>query len=99
MNKKNVYIGRKGVVFISGKDGTRFRYPSKSSLWANPFKIENNDREECLRKYREYIVKKIEEENLIYELLDLKDKILGCWCAPEQCHGHVLQELIELYSK
>ena len=99
-DSNNVYIGRRGVVFISGADGTRFRYPQRDSIWANPYKVgRNGNREECIALYKEYIVKKIEEENLVSELLRLKDKVLGCWCAPEPCHGHVLQELIELYSK
>ena len=99
MDTSNVYIGRRGIVFISGSQGVRVRYPSKDSIWANPYKIVDNDREECLRKYREYIISKIEKDNLMYELFQLKDKTLGCWCAPEPCHGHILQELIELYSK
>jgi len=32
---------------------------------------------------------------LIDSLPELKDKVLGCWCAPEPCHGDVLKELTE----
>ena len=28
-------------------------------------------------------------------LLALKGKRLGCWCAPDPCHGHVLVKLID----
>lgn len=31
---------------------------------------------------------------ILVVLDELKDKILGCWCAPKLCHGHVLVELI-----
>lgn len=100
MDKNNEYIGRRGVVFVTGADGTRFRYPQKDSIWANPYKVgKDGDRDECIALYRQYIIKKIKDEKLYDELLKLKDKVLGCWCAPEPCHGHVLQELIELYSK
>lgn len=93
-NKNNAYIGRRGVVFIDG-----VRYPLENSIWCNPFKISDQlDREECIEKYREYIVDKIEKENLVPELLSLKDKILGCWCSPEPCHGDVLIELIQQYE-
>ena len=27
---------------------------------------------------------------------ELKDKVLGCWCHPELCHGDVLVELIKM---
>ncbi|KAG0042963.1 hypothetical protein BGZ83_011989, partial [Gryganskiella cystojenkinii] len=30
----NIYIGRRGVVFVDGE-----RYPKQDSPWANPFKI------------------------------------------------------------
>ena len=39
---------------------------------------------------------KIGERNL-YDLFELKDKTLGCWCYPEKCHGDVLIELVEKY--
>ena len=29
------------------------------------------------------------------QLPELKGKVLGCWCAPEGCHGDVLAELAD----
>lgn len=94
-DENNVYIGRKGIVFI---DKTRF--PQNSSKFANPFKIgKDGTREEVLLKYKNYIVNRLESDNdLIDELLLLKDKNLGCWCYPEMCHGNIILELIEKYS-
>jgi len=90
-NSDNVYIGRKGIVFIDKK-----RYPHESSIWANPFKITNYaTRIECLTKYEEYIRKKIIDEKLEHELKKLKGKTLGCWCKPELCHGDILVKLID----
>jgi hypothetical protein len=86
----NVYIGRGGVVFIDNK-----RFPSRDSKWANPYKITRDiSRGEVLQLYREYIISKIQRENLYAELRGLRGKNLGCWCAPEQCHGNILRELI-----
>lgn len=90
LDKNNVYIGRKGVVFIDG-----VRYPLENSPWCNPYKISTTlDRDQCIEKYRKYIIEKIEKENLQQELLKLKGKTLGCWCSPEPCHGDVLIDLI-----
>lgn len=90
----NVYIGRQGVVFVDNK-----RYPTESSIWANPFKInKNTTRDECIKQYEIYIRNKIKKENLVSELLKLKNKILGCWCKPEPCHGDILLKLIQEYE-
>lgn len=94
-NANNVYIGRAGVVFINSE-----RFPKKSSIFANPFKIgKDGSREEVIQKYKIYMTEKLDKDkNLVGELLKLKNKILGCWCCPKYCHGHVLLELIEKYD-
>jgi hypothetical protein len=94
-DENNVYIGRKGVVFIE-----KIRFPQYSSNFANPYKIgKDGTREEVLFKYENYIANKLENnESLVAELLSLKGKKLGCWCYPEMCHGHVLLKLIDKYS-
>lgn len=84
----NVYIGRRGVVFIDGE-----RYPKVDSPWHNPFKIgKDGDRREVLKKYKEYIIKKLPD----MDIDSIRNKTLGCWCSPEPCHGDVLLELLEL---
>ena len=87
----NVYIGRKGIVFVDKE-----RWPKKDSPWSNPFKIgPMTTREEVIIKYESWIREKLAEDpERVEELLALKGKNLGCWCAPEQCHGHVLLKLI-----
>lgn len=95
-NENNVYIARSGVVFIDNK-----RFPPKSSIFANPFKInKDGTREEVLAKYKNYIVDKLEKDDVfLQELLKLKGKNMGCWCCPEMCHGNILLELIQMYEK
>jgi hypothetical protein len=94
----NVYIGRAGIVFIyNDKTKSKERYPKKSSIFANPYKLKKyGKREDVIEKYREYIIEKLKEDKkLKRKLLKLKGKNLGCWCHPEPCHGDVLLELIE----
>jgi len=92
--EEHVYIGRKGAVFIDG-----IRFPLYDSIWANPYKITNEQpREKVLSLYSEYIDKKIQNDNMIGQLLKLKGKKLGCWCKPECCHGDILVGLIKKYD-
>lgn len=93
----NVYIGRGCILVIDG-----IRYPKENSIWANPYKINDSTgitRNDVLEKYRTYIIQKIENNyELKQKLLQLKGKILGCWCKPDGCHGDILAELIDKYS-
>ncbi|HSA76263.1 MAG TPA: SAM-dependent methyltransferase [Nitrosarchaeum sp.] len=96
-NPNNVYIGRKGVVFVDKE-----RFPKKDSPWANPYKVgAEYTREESIKLYEKYIVNELDkgEKITVKDLLALKGKTLGCWCKPEPCHGDVLVKLIEKYSK
>ena len=94
-DSNNVYIGRRGIVFVNGE-----RYPKEDSLWHNLFKIKDNyTREMCIADYQEYIIKKVKDENLGNELLNLRNKTLGCWCKPEDCHGDILIMLIDNYDE
>ena len=97
----NVYIGRKGIVFIE-ENGKKERFPKIDSLWANPFKVKNDSEEELtnvLNQYYVYIYKKICNENLYEELEKLRNKNLGCWCKPNRCHGDVLLYLLDITKK
>jgi hypothetical protein len=87
----NVYIGRRGVVFID-----KVRYPPTDSIWANPFKISaTKTRDQVISEYQTYIQTKLEKSpELQSKLKTLKGKNLGCWCAPQPCHGDVLKKLI-----
>jgi len=88
----HVYIGRRGVVFIKGA-----RYPVRDSLWTNPYKVgRDGTRADVLEKYEALMRAKLAaNEELREELMQLEGKVLGCWCAPEPCHGHVLLRLLE----
>ena len=87
----NVHIGRGGVLIIDGE-----RYPKVSSRFANPFKIGlDGTRDDVIAKYRAFITERLKQSPTLYaELLTMKGKNLGCWCAPEPCHGNVLLEIL-----
>lgn len=89
----NVYIGRAGIVFIDGE-----RFPKKPSVWANPYKEKIEGRERCLELYETWLREKIKKEGC-HELLALKDKVLGCWCKPKDCHGDILLKVLNSILK
>jgi hypothetical protein len=78
----DIYVGRECV---------QGGWELEESDWANPYSANKYGREECLRKYEEYIRAR---PDLMARLGELKGKTLGCWCVPEACHGHVLLKLL-----
>jgi len=87
-NPDHKYIGRSGVVFINNQ-----RFPKKQSQWANPFKVKKEGRDKSLELYERWVREKIKKEG-VEELKKLKDKVLGCWCKPEKCHGDILIKIL-----
>ena len=60
----------------------------RGSRWGNPFEIPGDgNRKEVIEKYALYLDMKT---SLHDKLESLNGKVLGCWCYPEPCHGHVL---------
>ena len=67
-------------------------YIGRPSKWGNPFIVgRHGTREEVIDKYRKWI----ETTNLPFQVGELQDKTLVCWCKPHACHGDVLKQLVE----
>lgn len=76
----DVYIGRAG----HGKDGT----------FGNPFS--DKRRELNIESFKIYFYDRINEDvHFRQQVLQLKGKTLGCFCAPKPCHGHVIAEYLD----
>jgi hypothetical protein len=55
--------------------------------WKNPFRIpRDGDRETVCDRFAAYY----ERSGLPGQVHTLKGKVLGCYCAPERCHGDFL---------
>lgn len=66
----------------------------RNTVWGNPFVLgEDGDRKTVIENYRDYLTKK---PSLQRQSQNLRGKILGCWCYPQNCHGHVLIEEFKL---
>jgi hypothetical protein len=67
-------------------------YIGRPGPYGNPFTIgKDGNREEVVEKYAEWVL--TQPELLATIRIELKDKILGCWCAPKLCHGDIIVEL------
>jgi len=91
----DIYIGRGrcpktgtvnqfGNPFKIGRDGSRGVVCIKFKAWmvtGNNFGCQ-----EATDAKRSWILAHLEE---------LRDKVIACWCAPEDCHGNVYAELLD----
>lgn len=79
------------------------RYSFGSVHYGNPFRIgADGDREEVIKMYEEWLrgtkhtgVEPGRRLWVLKNLCSLKHRTLGCYCAPESCHGDVLVKLIK----
>lgn len=65
-----------------------------ASPFANPVRISaRGSRKESIQRYREFIDDRDDLQELARRVL--RGKRLGCWCAPNPCHGDVLAEIAD----
>lgn len=68
-------------------------YIGRPTKWGNPFHVgRHGSRATVIREYEKYVRSR---PDLMAALPELKDKVLGCWCAPKRCHGDVLARLAD----
>lgn len=82
----NVYIGRKrgGVPETFGNPVKRF----VPCIECGHTHYEPGSTLEC---YEAWLVRKLEADtSFAQDVLSLRGKVLGCFCAPNPCHGQVL---------
>ena len=75
--------------------GDRYIYIGRPTKWGNPYSHKYGTRARYKVDSREIAVQKYEDrllnnKDLMNELSTLKGMVLGCWCHPKACHGHVL---------
>lgn len=72
-------------------------YIGRGGPWGNPFPVgRDGTRAEVIAKYRAWITSDDRVAvALRANLHRLQGKVLGCFCAPQPCHGDVLAELAD----
>lgn len=67
----------------------------RGTQYGNPFILGvDGNREEVIRKYVSYAVWRLRIDPYWLNPLMVNVNYLACWCEPELCHGHVLNELV-----
>lgn len=86
----HVYIGRDMSFYVPG---------TTKSIWHNPYPVAKNKKpgsgytlDESLNMYEQHIRSR---PDLMAKLIELDNKVLGCWCKPNRCHGDVLARLVK----
>ena len=75
-------------------------YIGRPSQFSNPYEIgRDGNRLMVLAKYRMYLADRmITDPRFSMDVMALKGKTLGCWCAPAACHGDILLEVANVNS-
>ncbi|QIG71768.1 hypothetical protein EVB32_298 [Rhizobium phage RHph_TM39] len=76
---------------------------TRNGMYGNPFILgKDGDRVNVINKFRDWIkgiscqeVEPIRRRSIVESLPSMKDKVLGCVCAPNPCHGDVYVDFIE----
>lgn len=77
-----------GLLVYIGRRGQYHTWPE--SIWHNPYHVgKDGDREQVCALHKTDLAGK---PDLLARICELKGKALGCWCAPNRCHGDHLAE-------
>lgn len=86
-------IGRASVVHCKRQPYDVYIGRGKGSIFGNPFVIgPDGSRSDVIAKFRAWLP---DQPQLMAKVHELHGKVLGCFCAPQACHGHVLAEFAE----
>jgi hypothetical protein len=90
---------RNRAVLERAKKTGRYRYIGRGSVFGNRNRISDGlSRDQVIEMYRSDVRNSEDLQELIRRLP--ANAILGCWCAPEKCHGDVIMEMWrELHAK
>jgi len=82
---------RKRMV-VHYKDDPYDVFIGRGSPWGNPFIVGvDGDRMEVIGKFKEWVES---DPVMISKVkMELKGKVLGCYCSPLPCHGDILTEI------
>lgn len=85
----NMHTGADVSLIAWAKAADRFVRIDRPTQWENPFEMPaDGSREEVIANFAYHYLPY--KKGLLRRLPDLRGKVLGCWCHPEDCHGHII---------
>jgi predicted transcriptional regulator len=100
---KRLRSGETVVVTLRGPHNSLIEWANAAGLymridrktpWGNPFELPGDgDRDTVIASYEQHYLPY--KPSLTGRIDELNAKALGCWCAPEPCHGDVLKRWAE----
>jgi hypothetical protein len=88
---KNVYIGRKGVVFVKDQtSGDKYRFPHTDSIYSSGPIIDGKIKGTEFDDYRTELRVRIALGQI--NILELAQKTISSWFYPQMCHGKIIQD-------
>ena len=90
------------LINIKKPTNCEYIYIGRGSRWGNPYshvpstkaQYRVKSRQDAIDSFREWIMKG-DGVYLLSALDEIRGKTLGCYCAPQKCHGDVLIELCD----
>jgi hypothetical protein len=81
------------ALLMWAQSNDRFVRIDRRTEWGNPFEMpDDGDRAEVVGKFSKfYLPYKV---GLLARIPTLRGKVLGCWCHPAECHGHIIAEIV-----
>jgi hypothetical protein len=71
------------------KETGRFVRIDRGTPWGNPFVVPaDGDRANVIGRFKRQIMPSLPQ------LPTLRGCVLGCWCHPDPCHGHLIAEAV-----
>jgi len=76
----------------------RFVRIDRATDWGNPFEMPaDGERWEVIGKFEKFYLP--HKSGLLERIPQLRGKVLGCWCHPEDCHGHVIASVVNEHGE
>lgn len=96
----NMHRGRDQALIAWARDTHHFVRIDRKSEWGNPFLVpDDGDHEEVVGKFA---TRYLPHKTALLAQINrgvLRGKVLGCWCHPLLCHGHVLAMRANVFAR
>lgn len=89
----NMHDGTDVALLMWARANDRFVRIDRKTEWGNPFEMpDDGERSEVVAKFSKFYLPY--KDGLLSRMPALRGKVLGCWCHPDECHGHIIAEIV-----